>query len=56
MSVIIIAEQSENKIKKQSLETISYGVALAKQLNLDAIAIVLCEPRQDRKVATVTEL
>lgn len=41
MSVIIIAEQSENKIKKQSLETISYGVALAKQLNLDAIAIVL---------------
>lgn len=41
MSVIIITEQSENKIKKQSLEAISYGVAIAKQMNLDAIALVL---------------
>ena len=35
MSVIIITEQSDSKIKKQSLEAISYGVALAKQLNID---------------------
>jgi electron transfer flavoprotein alpha subunit len=41
MSVIIITEQSENKIKKQSLESISYGVAIAKQLNLDAFALVM---------------
>lgn len=41
MSVIIITEQSENKIKKQSLEAISYGVAIAKQMNQDAIALVL---------------
>ena len=41
MSVLIITEQSENKIKKQSLEAISYGVTIAKQLNQDAIALVL---------------
>ena len=41
MSLIIITEQSENKIKKQSLEAISYGAAIAKQMNLDAIALVL---------------
>ncbi len=41
MSVLIITEQSDSKIKKQSLEAISYGVALAKQLNLETIALVL---------------
>jgi len=41
MSVLIITEQSDKKIKKQSLESISYGVAVSKLLNVDAIAIVL---------------
>jgi len=43
MSVIIIAELSEKKIKKQSLEAISYGVAVANQLGTDAIALVMGE-------------
>ena len=43
MSVIIIAELSEKKIKKQSLEVISYGVALANQLGTDSIALVMGE-------------
>jgi electron transfer flavoprotein alpha subunit len=41
MSVLIITEQSDKKIKKQSLESISYGVAVSKLMNVDAIAIVL---------------
>ncbi len=41
MSVIIIAELSEKKIKKQSLEAISYGVALANQLGTDSCALVM---------------
>jgi len=49
MSVIIIAELSEKKIKKQSLEAISYGVAIANQLGTDAIALVMLS---DNKLAT----
>lgn len=41
MSVIIVTEQSEKKIKKHSLEAITYGVAISKQLNTDAHALVL---------------
>ena len=47
MSVIIIAEQSDKKIKKQSLETISYGVAISKQMNLDAIVVVMDETTEN---------
>ena len=47
MSIIIITEQSEKKIKKQSLEALSYGVALAKQLNLETIAVVMGESAED---------
>ena len=41
MPVIIFTEHSEEKIKKSSLEAISYGVALAGKLNTDAIAFVV---------------
>ena len=47
MSVIIIAEQTDKKIKKQSLEAISYGVAVSKQLNTEAISIVIGETAED---------
>jgi len=41
MPVIIFTEHSEDKIKKSSLEAISYGVALAAKLNTEAIALVI---------------
>ena len=41
MPVIIFTEHSEDKIKKSSLEAISYGVALAGKLNTEAIALVV---------------
>ncbi len=41
MSLIIFTEHSEDKIKKSSLEAISYGVALAGKLNIEAIALVV---------------
>ena len=41
MPVIIFTEHSEDKIKKSSLEAISYGVALAGKLNTEAIAFVV---------------
>ena len=41
MSVLIFTEHSEDSIKKSSLESISYGVALATQLNTEAISLVI---------------
>ena len=41
MSVLIFIDQSEGHIKKSSLEVITYGVAVAKQLNVSAEGIVL---------------
>ena len=41
MSVLIFVDQSEGQIKKSSLEALSYGVAVAKQLNTTANAVVL---------------
>ncbi|MFN5439611.1 MAG: electron transfer flavoprotein subunit alpha/FixB family protein [Bacteroidota bacterium] len=46
MSVIIVAELSEKKLKKQSLEAISYGVAVANQLNTEACALVIGESEE----------
>src|SRR4051812_24108488 len=41
MSVLIFVDQSEGQVKKSSLEALSYGVALAKQLGITANAVVL---------------
>jgi electron transfer flavoprotein alpha subunit len=41
MSVLIFIDQSEGQIRKSSLEALSYGVALAKQLSTPANAVVL---------------
>ncbi|MBS1628078.1 MAG: electron transfer flavoprotein subunit alpha/FixB family protein [Bacteroidetes bacterium] len=41
MSVLIFIDQSEGSIKKSSLEAITYGAAVAKQLNVSAEGIVL---------------
>src|SRR6476620_3930220 len=41
MSVLIFIDQSEGELRKSSLEALSYGVALAKQLDTTANAVVL---------------
>ena len=41
MSVLIFVDQSEGQVKKGSLEALTYGVALAKQLGTTADAVVL---------------
>lgn len=41
MSVLIFTEHSEDSIKKSSLESISFGVALAAKLNTEAISLVI---------------
>ena len=41
MSVLIFTEHSEDVIKKSSLESISFGVALAAKLNTEAISLVI---------------
>ena len=41
MSVLIFADQTEGHIKKSSFEVLTYGAALAKQLNTTADALVL---------------
>ena len=41
MSVLIYIDQTEGSIKKASFETLSYGAAVAKQMNLPAYGIVL---------------
>ncbi len=41
MSVLIFIDHSEDKIKKTSLEALSYGAALAKQTGVSAEGILL---------------
>jgi electron transfer flavoprotein alpha subunit len=41
MSVLIFTEHSEDSIKKSSLESISFGAALAAKLNTEAISLVI---------------
>ena len=41
MSVLIFIDQSEGQIRKSSLEALSYGAALAKQLSTPANTVVL---------------
>lgn len=41
MSILIIAETAKNKFKKASLEAISYGGKIARQLNKDAYVLSL---------------
>ena len=41
MSVLIFIDSSEGHVKKASLEAMSYGSALAKQLNTTAEGVVL---------------
>jgi electron transfer flavoprotein alpha subunit len=47
MSVLIFAEHSDGTIKKSSLEAISYGVALASKMGLEAHALVVGETASD---------
>lgn len=47
MSVLIYTEHSEDRIKKSSLEAISYGVAIATKLNTDAISLVVGATKVD---------
>ena len=47
MSVLIFTEHSEDSIKKSSLESISYGVALASTLNTEAISLVIGNTNAD---------
>lgn len=51
MSVLIFIDQSEGKIKKSSLEAITYGAAVAKQLNTTAEGIVLGTVADDNVAA-----
>src|ERR1700761_8509057 len=41
MSVLIFIDHSEGQVKKSSLEALSYGAALASQLNIPAEGILL---------------
>lgn len=41
MSVLIFVDQSEGQVRKSSLEALTYGVAVAKQLGTSAHAVVL---------------
>lgn len=41
MSILIFIDSSEGHIKKASFEALSYGAAIAKQLNTDAEGIIL---------------
>lgn len=47
MSVLIYIDQSENQIKKASLEALSYGAAVAKQLGTDAVGLILGTVKDD---------
>ena len=47
MSVLIFIDSSEGHIKKASLEAMSYGAAIAKQLNTSAEAVVLGSVNDD---------
>src|SRR5450432_1408233 len=47
MSVLIFIDHSEGLIKKTSLEALSYGAALAKQINVSAEGILLGTVSED---------
>src|SRR3954469_22642200 len=47
MSVLIFIDQAEGHVKKASLEAISYGAAIAAQLNTTAEGIVLGNSQED---------
>ncbi|HTL07943.1 MAG TPA: electron transfer flavoprotein subunit alpha/FixB family protein [Chitinophagaceae bacterium] len=47
MSVLIFIDQAEGHVKKASLEAISYGAAIASQLNLPAEGVVLGSTEED---------
>lgn len=47
MSVLIFADHADGHFKKSSFEALSYGVALAKQMNTTADALVLGEATED---------
>lgn len=50
MSVLIYIDHSEGNIKKSSLEALSYGAALAKQLNTTAEAVLFGSVKEDLSV------
>ncbi len=47
MSVLIFIDQSEGHVKKASLEAITYGAAIAAQLNTTAEGVVLGSSQED---------
>ncbi|HVG12264.1 MAG TPA: electron transfer flavoprotein subunit alpha/FixB family protein [Flavisolibacter sp.] len=47
MSVLIFIEHTEGLVKKASLEAITYGAQLAKQLGVTAEGLVLGTPKED---------
>ncbi len=47
MSILVFIDQSEGQISKSSYEAMSYGAALAAQMNTEAQGIVLGEVKED---------
>ena len=47
MSVLIFIDEAEGHIKKSSLEALSYGAAIAKQLNTSAEGVILGSVSED---------
>jgi electron transfer flavoprotein alpha subunit len=45
--VLIYIDQADQEVKKASLEAISYGAALAKQMGTNAEAIILGTVKED---------
>jgi electron transfer flavoprotein alpha subunit len=48
MAILIFTESAEGAVKKSSLEAISYGSELAKQINTDVVAIVFGPVPEDQ--------
>src|SRR5215831_16753584 len=47
MSVLIFIDEAEGHVKKSSLEALSYGAAIAKQLNTSAEGVILGSVSED---------
>lgn len=47
MSVLIFVDQSEGRIKKTSLEALTYGVKVAEQIGAEAVGVVLGSSSDD---------
>src|SRR3954469_19147480 len=47
MSVLVFVDHAEGQIKKTSLEALSYGAAVAKQMNVPAEAVLLGTVHED---------